>query len=54
MSTFLLRSHQAVADHCRILLAAGGLTDEQAEKLTALLREAVAEVERLTSQRAAA
>lgn len=54
MSAFLVRSHQAVVQHCRSLLANGSLSQEHEQRLSRLLQEAEAEIERLTQRKAAA
>ena len=53
MSAFLVRSHQAVVQHCRSLLATCHLTEEQEQRLDRLLREAEAELEHFVQRKAA-
>jgi hypothetical protein len=47
--SFLLRSHRAVLRHCDAVLAGGGLSREQEEKLNHLSQEASAELGRLAA-----
>jgi hypothetical protein len=54
MSAFLVRSHQAVAQHCRTLLASGNLSADHEQKLDRLLREAEAQIDLLMQRKAAA
>jgi len=51
---FLVRSHQAVVQHCRTLKASGDLSEEQEQKLDRLMREAEAELDRLMQWQTAA
>jgi mannose/cellobiose epimerase-like protein (N-acyl-D-glucosamine 2-epimerase family) len=53
MSAFLMRSHQAVVQHCRALLATANLAKEQEQRLDRLLREAEAALEHLVQRKAA-
>jgi hypothetical protein len=47
MTAFLVRSHHSVVQHCQALLKAGGLSQEEEEKLRRLLRKASLEIEQL-------
>jgi hypothetical protein len=54
MIEFLVRSHQAVVQHCRALKATGDLSEKQEQRLDRLLREAEAELNRLMQWQTAA